>query len=543
MSAKRTTSSSDQDAFDTAVDHRSTVHTRYPLRRRAVLRAGAIGAVAAALLAGACSSDGGQQSSGAGAVLNIGQQYTPNSLDPAKTNGALQMYVWPAYDPLIYLAPDGSLQPRLATSWRYVGSGNKLFEMKLRPNVKFSDGSPLTAEVLKANIEYARGAGGEIAPQLTPIKSVDVVDELTVRLTLSEPFPLLPTLFTQNRGVGKPISGEALKQPDKLGVQTFGAGPYILDTSATVANDHYTYTPNPNYWDKASVHYRKLVIKVLPNPNTALAALKTGQVDVMPGSPTTVDAAKAAGLEIGHAPVSFWGLAFADRDGDLVPALGDVRVRQAINYAVDREKITKGIFGEYGSPAQQIVAPGMDGYNDTTFYNYDPAKAKQLLADAGYPNGFRLPIVTSANTNLMAQAIGDELKSIGVQLQITNQSDATNYLKDMASGKFPAYAIAFGMKEIPLMGPGVFLPGAAQFNPRKSSDPQIEAWYKQALAADEATRAELDKKIVARLAEQAWFAPVTYASALVYSKSTVSGVQVTPSRPSTYPLEWKPAQR
>lgn len=510
------------------------------ISRRSVLKSTGA-AFAVGLFAGACSGGEGDRSTSGGTSLTVGQTYGPDSLDPAKINGALQMYVWPAYEPYIYWAPDGSLRPRLATSWKYIGSGNTRFEMTLRPEVKFSDGSPLTAAVVKANIEHAKKAGGEIVPLLAPIVSVDPVDELTVQVTLSEPFPLLPTLFTQSRGSGRPISGEALRQPGKLATESFGCGPYMLDPSATVSNDHYTFVPNPNYWDKPSVRYQRLVVKVLPNPNTALAALKTGQVDVMPGNPTTIDAAQAAGLKVQHAPVSFSGLAFADRTGALVPALGDLRVRQAINYALDRDKLTKGLFGTYGKPAQQIVARGMDGYNDTSFYSYDLAKARKLLSDAGYAGGFDLPVLTSANTNLMGQAIADELRQIGVRVKITNQPEAANYLKDMATGRFAAFIIAYGMREVVLMGPNLFLPQSVQFNPRKSSDPQINAWYKQALAADDAARGALTKKIVARLAEQAWFAPVTYTPASVYSRSTVTGIEITTQRPSIYPLEWKPA--
>jgi peptide/nickel transport system substrate-binding protein len=512
------------------------------ITRRGLLQAGSVAAVAT-LFGTACSGEGGQRSSASAATLTIGQALTPNSLDPAKVNGALQMYVWPAYDPLIYRAPDGRLLPRLANSWGYTGTGNKVFELKLRPGVKFSDGSPLTAAVVKANIEYAKQAGAEVSPRLASIASVDAVDDLTVRLTLSTPFPLLPDLFTQTFQCGNIASGEALKQPEKLATASFGAGPYVLDAAGTVANDHYTYTPNPHYWDAASVHYQRLVIKVLPNPNTALAALKTGQVDVITGDPTTADAAKKAGLQVGYAPISFWGLAFADRTGAVVPALGDVRVRQAINHAINRDAITKALFGaSQGTPAQQIVAPGMDGYNDTTFYTYDPVKAKQLLADAGYANGFTLPVLSITLFNLMAQAIADDLRKVGVQVKITNRADATAYTTDLASGKFPAYAIGYGMDRVAIMGPGLFLPSAALFNPRKSADPQIQGWYQQALAADETTRAELDKQIVARLATQAWFAPVSYTTQLMYSRSTVSGVQLSANRPFAYPLEWKPAQ-
>jgi peptide/nickel transport system substrate-binding protein len=504
-----------------------------------MLQAGSVAGFAV-LFTSACSSNDGQQSGSSSTALTIGQPFAPDTLDPAKASVGVSMYAWPAYDPLIYLTPDGSLKPRLAISWRYIGSGNKLFEMKLRSGVTFSDGSPLTAAVMKKNVEYAKQAGGQMAPQLALITSVDVIDDLTVQMKTSAPFPLMPYLFTQIMQPGLMISGKALDQPKKLAARTFGAGPYILEPADTVPSDHYTFTRNPRYWDKSSVPYRKMVVKVLPNPNTALAALKTGQVDAITGDPTTVKAVTAAGLHVTSAPVSFWGLAFADRAGHLVPALGDTRVRQAINYAIDRKKIATALLGRYGAPAQQIVASGMDGYNDTTFYTYDPAKAKHLLTEAGYGNGFTIPTLSITLLNQMAQAIADNLEHVGIRLQITNRTDAPIYTKDLASGKFPAFAIGYGMNPIAIMGKGLFLPDAGLFNPRKSSDPQINAWYRRAMAADDTTRAELDKKIVARLAEQAWFAPVMYAPQLVYSRSTVSGIQVTARRPSPYPLEWKP---
>jgi peptide/nickel transport system substrate-binding protein len=246
------------------VDTRSGTHL---VTRRALLQVGGMAAFST-FVASACSG-GSESSVRSDKVLTIGQQLKPNSLDQVTANGALQMYVWLAYDSLIYRAPDGRLAPRLATSWRYIGTRNKLFEMKLRPNVKFNDGSPLTADVVRANIEYANQTGAEVSPRLASVHSVDAVDDLTVRLTLSDPFPLLPDLFTRGFLSVNVVSGEALKQSAKLANQSFGAGPYVLDSNATVAGDYYTYTPNPRYWDKKAVRYQKIIIKVLPNPNTA----------------------------------------------------------------------------------------------------------------------------------------------------------------------------------------------------------------------------------------------------------------------------------
>jgi peptide/nickel transport system substrate-binding protein len=515
-----------------------------PARRgdntRNALRRGVYGLIAATLLLTACTGRGTDRSASSDDTLTIGQSSAPNSLDPAKTSAQLGWIGNLAYDPLIYKAADGALKPRLATSWEYVGAGNKVFELKLRPNVKFSDGSPLTADVVKANIDYVRKAHGLAESFLASIKTVDMPDSLTVRFTLSEPNPLLPDLFTQTYLASIIVSGAALKEPAKLATQTFGAGPYMLDQTQTVASDHYTYVPNPHYWDKQNVHYDKVVIKILPNPNTALSALKTGQVDVIHGNYTTATAATSAGLQVKHAPFVFTGLALADRAGDLVPALGDVRVRQALNYAVDRKKITKGLFGQYGTATEQIVLPGQDGHNDTTFYPYDPDKAKSLLAEAGYPNGFTLPVVTTsaASLSLVTQAIGDEFKNVGVRLKLTNVSDFANYNRELSSGKFPAYWIGYGTLPIHLMGSSLFLPKAALYNPFHSSDPQLTSLYSQAAAADPASRAELNKKIIARLADQAWFVPVTFTPQFVFARSTVAGIEPTAARPHSNPVEW-----
>jgi peptide/nickel transport system substrate-binding protein len=504
-------------------------------------RRGRLFAVVIALLLLVSSCGGGTGQSGP-RVLNIGQASAPNSLDPAKINQAFEWYINLAYDPLIFRSPQG-LQPRLAESWGYVGTGNRVFELKLRPNVTFSDGSPLNAEVVKANIDYYRQAGGQSVPFLSPITSIETPDPRTVRLVLSEPNPMLADVFTQDYLAGNLISGQALRQPNTLATNTFGAGPYTLDAAQTVPGDHYTYLPNPSYWDKANVHYDKVTIKVIPNPNTALAALKTGQVDVIQGIQDTADAAKAAGLQVTSTPQVFVGLALADRAGTKLPPLRDIRVRQALNHAVDRDKLTRGLFREYGTVTEQVVLPGTDGYNDKRAYSYDPARARQLLTEAGYPNGFSVPVITTsfANQNLVVQAIADELQQVGIRLELTNEAEPSNYIKKLTSGEFPAYGIGYGRGPVHMMGPGLFLPTAPVFNPFKSSDPRIEQLYAQAAASDEAVRAELDRQIVARLVDQAWFVPVAFTPVFFFARSNVTGIEATVDAPIANPVSWRPA--
>lgn len=497
-----------------------------------------------AMAMGLTACGGNSDGSGArGDVLTVGNPYAPPNLDPAKAGGAFIQYSGLAYDPLIYLNGDGELEPRLAQSWKYLNSTNTEFELKLRADVKFSDGSPLTADVVKRNVAYFAASGGEAAGALANITEVSVVDDLTVRMKLATPNPMMPDLFTQWQIAGLMISGKALDDPKALEKQTFGAGPYVLDEAATVPNDHYTYVPNSEYWNPDDIHYKKVVVKVLPNPNTALSAVRSGQVDVISGDLTqVVDAAEDAGLDIASAHNPFWGLAIADRAGDLIPALGDPRVRQALNYAVDRESITEALFGKWGEPTDQIVLPGMQGYNDRSFYEYDPDKAKQLLAEAGYPDGFELPVLSIETFSLMTQAIADDFSKIGVEVKIVNRGDATAYATDLQSGKFPAYAIGYGTMPPYLLGQRLFLSDAGMFNPLKSSDAQIQEWFTEAARSTGVAQDALYQKTIARLAEEGWFVPVSFVSLFTISSPDVAGVKMSDGRAFTMPNEFYPAK-
>lgn len=513
-------------------------------RRRARTVLGCSAATAAVLLAGACTSTGATTTAAAtGQTLNVGIQLS-QSLDPATSGGG----GWAdelIYDPLIYQAPDGSLRPRLATSWNFVGTGNKVLELHLRPHVTFADGSALTAQTVRANLErYQQSSSAATSSFLSDMSSVDVVDPLTVRINMSAPNPLLPTELSEYWGPGDMVSEAGLAHAQQLGSRGFGAGPYELDSALTVPGDHYTLVPNPHYWNKSDVHYTRIVLKVLSNPNTALAALKTGQVSIIAGSPATDGAAKSAGLKVISIPQTFVGLTLADRAGKVLPALGDVRVRQALNYAVDRTKVAKGLVGTYGGPAptEQIVLPGQDGYNANNLYSHNPAKAKQLLAQAGYANGFTLRAVSYSGVTPLLEVMSDELKAIGVHLQITDDGgSATKYFQDVASGKFPAFGITFGTLPVHMMGSLLFLPGAAQFNPFHSTDAQVDSLFQQAAAAAPADEAKLDQQIVQRLDQQAWFVPVLFQPVSYYAASGLTGLRVTRGAPSPDPVEWRPA--
>jgi ABC-type transport system substrate-binding protein len=511
--------------------------------RRSQRGVAVVAAGLAVAMAAACTTDSGKTTTGrtASTTLNIGFLTAPASPgDPNKGAGNDSIYFDLAYEPLIYRAGNGSLQPGLATSWGYVGSGNTVFELHLRPNVRFSDGSAMTATNVASFIRnFAKTATSAVV--VGSVKSVDTVDAHTVRVTFAKPNPIAATVFTQDYLAGDIVGPKGQANPSQLATSTDGAGPYQLDTANTVAGDHYTYVPNQNYWNKSAVHYKTVVVKVLANPNTALAALKTGQVDVLRGDFTTAAAAKKDGLTVSAMPANFQGLALADRAGSIVPALKDMRVRQALNYAVDRAHISQGLLGEYGTPTEQIALPGGDGFYTPNYYSYDPSKAKTLLAEAGYSHGFTLPVLTYPEQGLgtVVQAIAADLQKVGVNVKITSVPQAA-FFKQAFTGKWAAFGILFGSLPMQLMGPILAQPSGL-FNPFKSTDATVDQLLTRAASAPAATSADLDRQISQRLAQLGWFLPVINAPAFYYSRSTVAGVRQSQVEPYADPVEWHPA--
>jgi peptide/nickel transport system substrate-binding protein len=208
--------------------------------------------------------------------------------------------------------------------------------------------------------------------------------------------------------------------------------------------------------------------------------------------------------------------------------------------AVNRKTIADGLVSTFGgpSPTDQMALPGQDGYNNKTFYPYDPAKARVLLAQAGYPHGFTLPVLSQAGVTPLLEVLANDYKAIGVTLKITDAgTNLSKYIQDMSSGQFAAFGIAYGALPIHIMAPDLFLSGAF-WNPFHDSDQQILSMYQQAAAADPSTQATLDQRLMARLTELAWFVPVLWQPVSFYARKNVTGLAVSRGRPIPDPAEW-----
>ena len=448
--------------------------------------------LAVSVVAGVTAACGSGPSAPMGSeTLRIAESHAPLSLDPALTTNDVIVNL--AYAPLLEQKPDGSLAPGLATSWQYASAAavpNTVFELTLRSNAKFSDGSPVTAQSVKQSLEAFAKAKGPQAGSLN-VKSVDAIGPVTVRINLGTPNPNVPLLLSNYVNAGGLIVGpNGLADPKVLTSGSDGAGPYRLDPSQTVAGDHYTLVPNSNYYDKGTVVWSKITVKIVASPTSILRAMQAGQFDVAEGDQSTASAAEQDGLKVVSTLGLTTALYIADRNGTIAKPLADARVRQALSYSIDRKAVCRAIYGQYGAPTSlpEITLDGTDPAYEN-YYSYDVMKAKELIGYAGYPDGFPLPILgfPGAPVQPLEQPVLQYFKAIGVNVNLVQPADTSDFASKIFSGNYPAYFIISPQQPAALRVSTFYLP-TSPFNPFHVSDPVVTSLYNDAIRSSDASR-------------------------------------------------------
>jgi peptide/nickel transport system substrate-binding protein len=479
-------------------------------------------ALAVALGAGLCACGGtATTASGGGSTLTIYEGSAPPTLNPM-LQSSNQVTNNLAYDSLLVQTGYSAFTPELAKDFAYVGAGNREVQLTLRENVRFSDGSVMTAQGVEAYIK-ATIAADAISADTFPVSGWSTPNSKTLDIRFSRSFPYAQLQFDQSGIFGTPVSANELTSKE-LSVATFGAGPYMLDAGSTVAGTTYTFVRNPDYFDPARQHWREVVVKVIGNDASRLESVEAGSYSMEQGTPSENTTATAAGLSLVSNPAtSVYGIIVLDRHGQLVPALGNQEVREALNYAINRSADAKAVDG---TPTEQVAAAGYVGRYATDVYSYDVAKAKELLAEAGYPNGFTLPILyesTDPLSSTVAQVLASDLAAIGVKVKFSTAPSIQAYGGDMNTGKYPAVIQQMQGMAFTVTTARIFSPGGL-FNPIEKTPPtaSFENQYLSASADSGAAEAAAWANLGRYITENAWLVDVVALPSTYYASKDLS---------------------
>jgi len=368
------------------------------------------------------------------------------SLDPhAFFSGPNMALLHQIYETLVLRAPDASLAPALALSWRMLPEDPSVWEFKLRPGVKFHDGSPLTAEDVVFSLERASGQFSQTRSVLASVDSMRAVDALTVHIRTKGPNAIFPQnlghIFIMSLPWSRANNAETtqdMSNKTENGVTRAanGTGAYKLVSREEEAKT--VLRANPDYWgkDQFPMDVTEIVYLPIRSAATRMAALLSGEIDFVLGVPAQ-DVARLkrdAKLRLNEGPenraimlslnVGAQELQSSNVKGK--NPLADLRVRQAMELAIDRDTLQRTVMRGLSIPTGQLAPPFTHGYDEALAKGYpkpDLARAKQLLAEAGYPEGFSIaldcPNDRYVNDEAICTAVAGFLGRIGVKVNVT----------------------------------------------------------------------------------------------------------------------------
>jgi peptide/nickel transport system substrate-binding protein len=370
-----------------------------------------------------------QQTPSGEAVMAWHVTIAPSWFDPSTAPPQITPFglLYAIHDALVRPYPGQKMGPSLAESWRESPDG-RMYEFKLRRGLKFHNGDPVTADDVKFSYERYKGAGAKEFQ--ARVQQVEVVDPLTVRFHLKEPWPDFMTFYgTTATAAGIVVPKKYLTQvgDDGFRKHPIGAGPYRFvshQPGVEVVLEAF-----PGYWRRVP-NIKKLVMKSVPEATTRAVMLKSGEADIsyVLDGPDAEDIKRDPRMQVvasKHASI-FW-IEFADQWDPKSP-WHDKRMRQAVNYALDRKRINEAACLGFCPPAGVIVPRVMDFALQVEAPPYDPQKAKQLLAEAGYPNGLDAgEFVGIPGFPTVAESVVNYLGAVGIRVKMRPMERAAFY--------------------------------------------------------------------------------------------------------------------
>lgn len=425
----------------------STHRTSRPVTPRRLRKSvvAAVSGAAALMVALAGCSNGTPSDPGSGSgeqVLTYGLSAEPADIRTGVDQGSAAKEITALVRRgLLKYGPDGEVMPALASEYEISDDG-LTYTFTLRPDLTFSNGDPLTSADVKRTYEYFANPdnGANYQGDFANVVRIDTPDDVTVVLQLDTPQTAFPQI------IADPLSAIVPEEPLAADGSPVGAGPFMITEYTKGVS--FTLEANPDYYAADEVELDRIEMTFMPDAQTRVRALTSGQVqfiDYVPASDyETLE--NADGITLDYAPGLYGALQFNLTEGPLA----EPEVRQAIAYAVDLEALSEvGTLG-YGVASGGLPIPVDSPYYDeeqANHYTHDPEKAKELLADAGYPDGFSVELLTTSQYfgySERAQVIKSDLEAIGIQVDIQSgdyanlitQGNEGNY--DMLVGGPPA---------------------------------------------------------------------------------------------------------
>jgi peptide/nickel transport system substrate-binding protein len=384
-------------------------------------------------------------------TLRIANQGDSLSMDPHSLNESLQLSVTGnAYEGLVILNKDLSLAPGLATSWKQTSP--TVWRFELRKGVQFHDGTPFTADDVVFSFQRTQAEGSDMKSYTNDFKEVRKINDHVVEIETKTPFPILPDVISLVYMMSKKWceTNQATRPVDRRkGIENAasfranGTGPYRVRERQP--NVRTTFVRNGNYWGKIDGNVQEVVFTPIGNDATRVAALLSGEVDVMEPVPVQdIERVNGnAGTKVLVGPemrTIFLGMD-QKRDELLYSNIKgknpfkDKRVRQAFYQAIDIEGIKKTVMRGASSPTALLIGPGINGFQpeQNKRLPYDPEAAKKLMAEAGYPNGFEVsmncPNDRYVNDGRICQAVAANLSRINVKINLQAETKGTYFPK------------------------------------------------------------------------------------------------------------------
>jgi peptide/nickel transport system substrate-binding protein len=420
-------------------------------------------------------------------------------------SGGIKQHQLLIYDHLVGCTDDGQLSARNGVAQRWEEAPDHLsWTFTLHQGIQFHDGTALTAEDVKFSIDSLfepKAVAPLLGPTRAAFKAVEVKDPSTVVIHLKQPAIFLPWNFSCAIGSeGMILPSKYFQQvgADGFAKAPIGSGPYkvVKNTIGSLTQ----LEALERHWAEGVPKFKTITFLLVPEESTRLAQLRTNEVDIIAVSRERVPEVKAAGFNVFSKLNDQVVVVYMQQQWDPVP-IADKRVRQALNLALDKEALMQFVFAGQGVPAVMypIGSYGVAGGADASLkpYPYDPQKAKQLLAEAGYPNGFETRIYSYVTADLpelnrLAEAVADYLGKVGVRAKITPMDRAALSTKrqaktlsgDLLPWSTPNRSVAIQIATII----NTLHHSKAQFT--STADPQLDALIERAMAATEVKEVE-----------------------------------------------------